>query len=207
MEVPVLIGVPGLYYGGIVTPDGFKFIFSDKLPDNYIAYAHIPFRVFVPDLESFMSTVYPGAKYEVDEFRWTHNLTIVKYTDIDSLKRMILNAKGYSCHILELVGANLVKVTPEAVRIYDVYGTIVYCTGLGIGLTVDNVAYSNLYPACYEYSSPSIKFEIKNGKIYYNGKLVVDGIDLDALDKANPEVVLSYENLFQILCLMARNNA
>ena len=207
MTVPILIGEPGLYYGGIVTPDGFRFIFSGKLPDDYIAYVHVPYSVHAKELDAWVNKVYPGAKYSFSEFIWNHSLTLVKYTSIDKLKDMILNAEGYNCGILDLVGANFVKITPENVHVYDVYGTIVYCTGLGIGITVNDVADVKLYPACYEKNSLFTSFEIKDGKIYYNGKPVADGTDLNALYNANPEVMLSYENLLQILCLMAKKNA
>ena len=129
---------------------------------------------------------------------------VVKYSSMDNAKKMANNAVGYPCKVLSLLGGGYVKLLDNGAFLYELYGDYYYCSALGINITQDAVGYHEYLPACLLKKKTTLTFTVKDGKVYLGTKLVVPSLTYEGFRDGDPKYLLSYENMFQILCEISK---
>jgi hypothetical protein len=204
MILPRFITGEDFYVGSIITPDGYQYYYGDKLPDNFIAIVDLATAKRDVERLKFASKVLDGAVYSPGDVLSFSPFPAVKYTSIENARKMADNAYMYPCSILDYLGAKYIKYTNLGTMIYDLYGDYHYCTPLGIDVASDiNSNYTGYYSACL-FKTKNIPIIIKNGSVYYQGKVVVPKLSFDGFISGDPNILLSYEFMFNVLCAISR---
>jgi len=200
MKVPVFHAGENFYLGSIITPDGFQYYYGKKLPNNFIALTDLITAKRDVERIKFAEKVLHGTFYSPGKILLYQPFMVAKYDTIEDAKKLANNAVGYPCDTLELLGAKLIKYLSQGTWLYELGGEYYYCSPLGVSITNDpNATFKIYYPACLFKKYPS-KFTIKDGKVYYGNELVIPELSYTGFSESNPKYMLSWENMFEVLC-------
>ncbi|CAL69583.1 hypothetical protein AFV8_gp59 [Betalipothrixvirus puteoliense] len=202
--VPVLLASRDRYYGGIITPSGFRYYYGSTLPDNFVAMVDLATNKSGNELILYAMEVLKGCVYDYHDISLFSPFPVVRFTSTENAKKLAMNSVGYPCRVLYLLGADFVKLLDNSVAMYELDGEYFYCEPVYATITLDpNVTPYKYHIACLMARYPS-KFVVRNGKVYYGNEVVVEDIESVFLFHGNPKYLLSWENMFEIMCSISR---
>ena len=195
-------------YGFIITPNGLKGVFTDKLPDEYLLCAEVNIIKDYSRVASLGTIVYDKPVMRLNVSSNYHTVCVIKASSRESLKRMLAYAEGYPCSIIENLGGKCDYST----GVCHLDGSVFFCSADVLTTSPTSSGCVPFLKYCLLQGMDSGAIECIKGRVYYHGKEVGECdkspfttiARLWAEGKIKAEDLIVYHNIFHFLCTFGR---